>query len=381
MNSLKNGTILFFCHYKTYAFLEKYAGMADAARKRNCAVRFINYGSLTQPLNAYLKFWNPVGIISDTPYYRTGPNNSTCPTVFLDVDRSMLRHGDTLINFDSVKAGEVAANAFLREGVTNFGFVSIYGHTYWSEARHHGFAKVVESHGGTVIGYNGNCDLGNALAVQKDIRKWIAQLPKPCGIFAVNDLCADYVVSTCQVMGVRVPSEVAIIGVDNDAMVCENAFHPISSVEPDFRAGGALAVEAIECLRRGEKPTKTTCGPLRFVRRDSSRMMKRSDLFVNQALDFIRADACKGLKARDVVSQMNCPRRTLEERFRAATGQSILEAIEEVRYNRSVDLLKNKSLRLDEIAAECGFSTAGDYSRFFKRHAGVSPRIWRLQYK
>ena len=378
MKRQSNGRhILFFCKYKMHAAFEKLAGMTEYARKRNCSVRFINYGPLTQPVEAYIACWNPVGIVSDTPRYRTPPRNRKCPTVFLDVERTLLRRGDTDIQYDSRDAGRIAAEEFIREGATNFGFIGSFEPRYWSDERRDSFCRVVEAHGGTVCEYKGTRSFGDVLAAQNDIRKWITELPKPCGIFAANDVCADYVLGTCQVMGVSVPEEIAVIGVDNDTAICENAFQTLSSIEIDFRRAGTLAIEALVALREGKRPKTTKFGSLRFVRRDSSKMKRNVDFSTRRMLEFIRAEACKGLKAKDVIARQNCPRRTVEARFRAATGQSILQAIEEVRYERAIELLKQKRRSVTEIATDCGFTSAADFSRFFKRHTGLSPRAWK----
>lgn len=113
------------------------------------------------------------------------------------------------------------------------------------------------------------------------------------------------------------------------------------------------------------------------VRRASSRLMKRSDFTVRKAMEQIRNEACKGLKARDVIRNMCCPRRTAEMRFRAATGMSILEAIDEVRFEQALALLRQKSIPIADIAVSCSFSNEIMFRRFFHKRAGVSPREWR----
>lgn len=365
--------VLFFCKYRTHAAFEKLAGISAYERQRGRVVRFVNYSSLTQPVEAYVDAWNPIGIITDTPRFRS----RKCPTVFIDMEPSLLKRRDVCVQYDSEAAGRMAAEEFVREGVTNFAFLGSFEPRYWSDERQAGFVRAVEEGGGSVQVYKGERRLDDILTIQNDLRAWLNTLPKPCGIFAANDFAADYVLSTCQIMGIRVPEDVAVIGVDNDMTICENAFVPISSIEPDFRESGRLAAAALEELISGKRVGSRTFGAARFVRRASSHLIKRSDFAVRKVLEQIRSEACKGLKARDVIRSMRCPRRTAELRFRAATGMSVLEAIDEVRFERALGLLRKKSLPIAEIAAACAFSSETMFRRFFRKRAGVSPREWR----
>ena len=184
---------------------------------------------------------------------------------------------------------------------------------------------------------------------------------------AANDFAADYVLGTCQIMGIRVPDDIAVIGVDNDVTICENSFVPISSIEPDFRESGRLAAEALENLITGRRSDSRMFGSARFVRRASSHLMKRSDFTVRKAMEQIRNEACKGLKARDVLASFTCTRRMAEIRFRAATGKSPLEAIQEVRRSKAEALLKDPTRDRNAIANLCGYSSANALANFLRR--------------
>ena len=365
--------VLFFCKYRTHSAFEKLAGISAFERQRGRVVRFVNYSSLTQSVEAYVDAWSPIGIITDTPRFRS----RKCPTVFIDMEPSLLKRRDVCVQYDSAEAGRMAAEEFVHEGVTNFAFLGSFEPRYWSDERQTGFVRAVEEGGGSVQVYQGERRLDDILTIQNDLQTWLQSLPKPCGLFAANDFAADYVLGTCQIMGIRVPEDVAVIGVDNDVTICENAFVPISSIEPDFRESGRLAAAALEELISGKRAGSRTFGAARFVRRASSHLIKRSDFAVRKVLEQIRSEACKGLKARDVIRSMRCPRRTAELRFRAATGMSVLEAIDEVRFERALGLLRKKSLPIAEIAAACAFSSETMFRRFFRKRAGVSPREWR----
>lgn len=351
--------------------------MVDYEKRHNRIVRFIHYGPLTRPVEAYIKCWNPVGIISDSVKFRTSNGNRRCPTVFLDVEPESLEKDDVLVQYDSFGAGRLAAEEFIREGLAEFAFIGSFGPRYWSDERQCGFEETCARSGARVDVYGGSRTFDDVFAVQEDIRRWILSLPKPCGVFAANDSVAEYVLGVCQFLGVKVPEEIAVIGVDNDTTICENAFQAISSIEPDFRRSGSLAAEAIDAVVAGRMAGLVSFGSRRFVRRESSHLMKRPDNSVRKALELIRKSACSGISVGDVVEFMNVPRRTAESRFRAASGMSILEAIGSVKLETIKTLLVDRSIPLSEISRTCAFSSEIMFRRFFKKHTGLSPRAWR----
>lgn len=365
--------VIFFCEDKTPVAFEKFAGISTFERERGRIVRFVNYGPLTQSVEAYVDCWKPVGIITDTPRFRS----RKCPTVFIDTEPNLLKRRDACVQYDSHEAGRLVAEEFIQSGLSNFAFFGSIEPRYWSDERQRGFVETVAAHGGSVRVYDGERQLEGILSIHEDMRLWLESLPKPCGLFAANDFAAEYALSSCQLAGIRVPDDIAVIGVDNDIAVCENAFVPLSSIEPDFRESGRIAATLLEKLIAGKKPERQTFGSSRFVRRASSCLTKRSDFTVRKAMEQIRNEACKGLKAHDVIRSMRCPRRTAEMRFRAATGMSVLEAIDEIRFEHALALLRKKSMPIADIAASCSFSNEIMFRRFFRKRAGVSPREWR----
>lgn len=369
--------VLFFCRVKTYVAFEKLAGLVAAGRAHRQTVRFLHRGLLSRPIEDYLACWNPVGVVSDDANFRTPPGNRSCPTVFLDVEAARLRTSDTLVQFDSESAGRLAAEEFLRLGLTSFAFIGSFTPRYWSDERERGFRDALAAAGAAVNVYPGNRSQEDSVAIQDEIRTWVRSLSKPCGVFAATDEVAEWVLGTCQHLGVRVPEEVAVIGVDNDESVCENTYPSLTSVAPDFRMAGRLTAEALEeRLRTGRAPS-AHFGSARLVRRESTRIMHRSDVPVRRVLELIDREACRGLRARDALLLMNCPRRTAEARFRAATGMSPLEAINKIRFERVVQLLRKPEVSLGEIAEMAAFSSEAQLRQFFKRRTGSSLRAWR----
>ena len=93
--------VIFFCKYKTHAAFEKLAGISAYERQKGRVVRFVNYSSLTQSIESYVDAWNPIGIITDSPRCRS----RKCPTVFIDMEPSLLKRRDVCVQYDSFAAG------------------------------------------------------------------------------------------------------------------------------------------------------------------------------------------------------------------------------------------------------------------------------------
>ena len=171
----------------------------------------------------------------------------------------------------------------------------------------------------------------------------------------------------------KIPDEIAIVGVDNDELLCENTNPTLSSVMPDFRAAGEMASAMLARAMNNPKlkPVTQTFGPRLLVRRASSSRTQGTDREVLAALDLIRREACNGLKAKDVAARFPCSRRMAEIRFRAATGKSPLEAIQEIRRAKALELLADPTRDRTAVANLCGYSSANALANFLRAR---SPR-------
>ena len=183
----------------------------------------------------------------------------------------------------------------------------------------------------------------------------------------------------CHFLGLRSPEDVAIVGVDNLEIICENAITTLTSIEIDFRQAGRASADllalAMENPRRAPQTVKY--GEGRIIRRQSTRLMKTCDAHIARALERIRREACAGLKAADVIAEIGSSRRTAETRFRAATGRSVLEEINGVRLERAFSLLRRPNCPISLVAGECGWRTDAYLKRLFKRTTGLTMREWR----
>lgn len=219
------------------------------------------------------------------------------------------------------------------------------------------------------------------VAWQKELRRWISQLPKPCGIFAANDIIAVEVLTAAVQAGFDVPREIAVCGVDNFVPICEHATPTLTSVQPDFLLAGELAARTLDEIS-GEKRSRTirlTFGPANIVRRASTRTARRYDPEVTAALELIRRHACEGMSSADVVKTFRCSRRMAEIRFRQVVGHSILDEIQAIRLENAKRLLSCSEMDIGAIANFCGFKAANALWKFFRQETGMSPMKWRTE--
>jgi LacI family transcriptional regulator len=214
---------------------------------------------------------------------------------------------------------------------------------------------------------------------QSHMREWLLALPKPCGIMVAVDLRAKQVLDTCLAAGIRVPEDIAVIGVDNDEALCENTTPSLSSVLPDFEGGGYLAAELLDRMMRQTQPEPQHLiyGVKRIFHRESSLYIPKSSHLITSAVEFIRLNACAGITVTDVAKQLNVSRRWAELRFREVRGHTILSEIQHHRLERVCALLRETNLPIGTIGERCGYPTETYLKALFKKRFGITMRDYR----
>jgi LacI family transcriptional regulator len=211
------------------------------------------------------------------------------------------------------------------------------------------------------------------------LAEWLKSLPRPCGIFAANDATAAEVCTMASSFGISIPDELAVIGVDDDPIICERTKPSLSSIRVDFEQGGYICAELLD--RRIHDPHFTqasfTYGTVLVARRGSTRRMACMDRRVVKALEYIRKNACEGIGTTDVAAVMDVSRRMAEAIFRRKLNRSIHEEIVLARLERAKLLLCNPRHDISSIAGLCGWSSESVLRKTFKERFGVSMREWR----
>jgi len=208
---------------------------------------------------------------------------------------------------------------------------------------------------------------------------WLRSLPRPCGVFCFSDVTAARVVASAQAAALDVPNEIAVVGVDNDDLVCRTVRPDLSSVEISLETIGFEAAALLDSmLQGGDIPAEPiTLAPSGVVERGSSRVTAVADPLVSRARAFIRQQLDGACKVTDIVRYVGISRRSLEYRFQSAAGRSPHAEIRLARCERACDLLENTDRTLASIAEHCGFSSPSHFSKVFMETQGMRPGEYR----
>jgi LacI family transcriptional regulator len=214
---------------------------------------------------------------------------------------------------------------------------------------------------------------------QRILLAWLKSLPKPVGLMACNDICGREVLQACAAAGLRAPDDVAVVGVDNDELMCELSNPPLSSIALDVEKAGYEAARLLDSLMSGHFAGEhvVQVEPVYVVTRQSSEIMAPDDPNVATALQFIKTHAGQPIGVSHVVEHAGVSRRTLERRFARALGRSISSEITQCRLERAKRLLLETDLPSLRVAAGAGFGTVKTFNRVFRRAAGISPHRFR----
>jgi LacI family transcriptional regulator len=197
---------------------------------------------------------------------------------------------------------------------------------------------------------------------------------------ACYDIRARHVLDACRRVGLAVPDQVAVVGVDNDEFLCNLSDPPLSSVAPDTRRTGYEAAALLDRLMSGREKSRgqsTFVQPLGVVARRSTDVLALADPDVSAAVRFIREHACDGIAVKDVLDEVPLSRRVLEGRFRKLFGRTPHDEIARVRFERVRRLLRETSLPLAEVAQRSGFRNAEYLATAFRREFAMSPNDYR----
>ncbi len=334
---------------------------------------------VTEP--EWLRRWDGDGIItrSATPAMERTLQELKIPTVNL----TDIFAGQTLpsvIN-NHRRIGEVAAEHLIERGFRHFGFCGFNDH-HWSMLRREGFESAINSRSLSFsFMENGWAEsrLRGWELQQPDILNWLDSLPRPVGIMACNDLRGQHVLEACRAANVSVPEEVAVIGVDDDQVICNFSCPPLTSVIPAAERIGYEAAAMLSRLMRGEpvENRHLEFDPLGVETRQSTDILAITDGDIVKALRVIRERACSGLTVTDLLREVPVARSVMERRFRSYLGRSPQAEIRNVQLKRACQLLRDTELPLAQIASLTGFKHSEYFSVVFKRCLGITPGNYR----
>ncbi len=283
---------------------------------------------------------------------------------------------------DNEGIGEIAARELLGRGITQFAFFAVNRNANVVLERMSGFRHAVESAGGSFHMLDFTEKWRKPRAAIRMI-PWLGaeltRIPRPVGAMAQHDGEAVHIVRACLNVGLRVPEDVAIVGVDNDPIYSQLGPIPLTSVLSNRELLGYRAAELLDRLMRGEKPPKIAlripAGGIALRR--SSDVFATEDLCLSKALRFIALHISEPFDVEHVVAASGASRRALYRKFDSHLHHSIATEILRQRLNLAKKLLSTTELKQHAIAAECGFQSAVSLSKAFKSHEGIPPSAYR----
>jgi LacI family transcriptional regulator len=334
-----------------------------------------------------LRQWGATGVIGRILNAQTARKILACglPAIGIDFPQAKAARKGALakiseIRTDSHQAGRLAAEHFLDRGFRHFAFCGFSGRD-WSNRREEGFCQRLQEAGyaSTVYQSVRPKRLLSWEEEQPRVVAWLKALPRPVGIMACNDDRGRQVLEASLLAGLSVPDDVAVVGADDDHVICNLSNPPLSSVVFNIEQAGYRAAELLDGLMAGRitEPQEIVVDPLRVVARRSTDVIAVEDRHVARSLQFIRDQVRQPIGVVDVVTAAGISRRGLEIRFRRALGHSIRSEIQRVRLAFARQLLAETHLPIQRIAELAGFSSLPYFSNVFHREVGLTLAEYR----
>ena len=284
---------------------------------------------------------------------------------------------------DYFNTGVMAAKFFLNRGYRNFAFYGFKG-AIWSRERADGYSHEIEKQGYKLaILENDNKDREEWSYNHTVLGNWLQSLPKPVALFACDDHFALQISETCNVYNINVPDDIAILGVDNDDLLCNISDPSLSSIVLDVENGGYNAGKLLHQLITKEitEPFNIVVNPLIIERRKSTEKYAVSDKNIRTILNYIEKNYANHLSVEELVKQVPLSRRVLEKKFKEETGESLYQYIQNYRIDQFTRLLITTDYSLFEAALQSGFENYKNVSRIFRKYKALSPAEYRKRYK
>jgi len=331
---------------------------------------------------ALLKDWNATGVITREMNMIPELLDLGISVIGSDTESSMPENLPYITsNFE--KTGQMAAEYLLNRGFRNFAYCG-FSDTTWSRERLRSFEQVIAAAGYSVDLYEK--PMAKVRKLWKDesnlIANWLRSLPKPLGMMTCSDDRSQHVLEACKVARMHVPEEVAIIGTDNDELLCELSNPTLSSVTFNLERAGYEAAKLLDELMDGEpmKGQKIIVQPTSVITRQSTDILAMDDVEVAAAVRYIREHAQTMIQVRDVVDATALSRRSLEQRFRKVLDRSILDEIKRVHIEQVTRMLIETNYSVKKIALILGHQGTENISRYFKQFTGLNPSEYRQQF-
>jgi LacI family transcriptional regulator len=293
------------------------------------------------------------------------------------VDTALAGFGSSMtVSTDNGAVSRLAVEHFRKMGLKNIGYIGIKN-SVASEDRKMALRAQVSSK--EILEYS-ECFAEGELNLEPLIT-WLSNLPKPVGLLAFDDKLGMRVLTACRMAGLAVPNKVAVLGVDNDQVVCELCWPPLSSVVTPHNRIGLEAARLLDLAMQGKRieDPHQKIEPTEISIRGSTDMVMVEDSLVKSALQLIREQAGKVIGVEQVAALLKVSRRNLDRRFSIALGRTVHSEIASVRMQMACAYLADNSMKVASVAQACGFTTTASFSRSFRTNSGFWPSDYRDQ--
>jgi LacI family transcriptional regulator len=361
-----------------YYLHQVHEGVVDYARRAGWVLdaRSHHFGQL------------PIGWQADGILAFIGSNQACGPAVLasglpvVNMSQYGMKFGFPSVQLDNQNAGQLAADHLIGRGIHELAMVQFSPKSRTSEARRSGFAEATLGYGRRF--HSMVCPFtedDGALPVQMIswLKTVLVGLPRPLGVFTEGDNWAVETILVCQQLCLRVPEDVAVVGIDNDPLVVEVAPVPVSSVDNNLHGLGAQAAELLDRILDGATaPTDPILiSPRAVIQRQSTNVLAVANEEVAAAIGFIHAKFREAITVADVASESHVSRRRLQDLFLEHVGRTISQEITRCRLELAQRMLFESPMKISLIAEQCGLGSGVQMCKVFGRELRMSPKEYR----
>ena len=375
---MKKNEILFLSSSATIDLAALLSGIAGLRDRYGWSVHIIGDIDSRRTLRKLLEFWKPDGCIVHCALRDKvfgAADFAGVPTVWLDRDPATLPRGSLCVMQDARSVGTVAAKELLRYDLASYAFVDRADAPFWSKGRRESFKEAVELNRSRYFEF---CEKGVSMWTKR-LSGFIRSLARPAGVFCANDTVAADVISVAARLGIKIPDELLVVGVDDVEAYCEALSPTLTSVRPSFAEEGRGAADLLakRLANPRLKGIVKTFSAHEITLRQSTRRIAAKGGNIGVALEMIRRRASEGVSVGEVVKLMGCSRRSAEIRFKQYLHSSILDEIHSARIELAKKLIADGGGQIGGLHLRCGFSATATFRRVFKSFTGVSPQDYQ----
>lgn len=273
----------------------------------------------------------------------------------------------------------MAAQFFAKRMFRNFAYFGVKG-VVWSDERCEGYRQEVKRTGSGFFCFESDKQEDE---IRLEVSRWLQQLPKPVALFCCDDAHALFISETCRMNNIHIPEEIALLGVDNDELMCNISDPPISSIELEVERGGYSIGRLIhqQIKKEHEGTFNIVINPIRIELRQSTEKHNIKDPYILEVVKYIDSHYSDDLTIDSLLANLPLSRRNFEVRFKNALNTSIYQYILNCRCNHLADLLLTTDRPLTDLAIAVGFKDYNNIARVFKKYKGCSPIEYRQKQK